>query len=314
MASLRRKVALKLPHWWAPRNWPSAATQRTRDPRVARASEHRAPLRRRHHDDGRPYLALEYVEGEAHRRLLPRAQARRADARSRCSCRCARGRVRACAPDRASRPQALQHAGRLPGQRASARLRHRQADRATAAPADKALTQVGVRALTPEYASPEQIKGEPIAHRERRRIRSASLLYELLAGARPTHSRATLTARSGRARRVDVRAPSTSRSESVTRPQAARRSRHDRPQGAEEGARRALCERRCIRGRSRSLPARRAGGRAAGSAGYRLRKFATSIGSPSVRPLRSCSRSQRASRSRRGSCASHAPRKSAPRK
>jgi eukaryotic-like serine/threonine-protein kinase len=52
---------------------------------------------------------------------------------------------------------------------------------------DAALTETGVRVLTPQYASPEQIRGDPIAVTSD--VYSLGvLLYELLTGRRPHHS------------------------------------------------------------------------------------------------------------------------------
>ena len=62
---LRRKVALKLPHWWALAKLTERATQEREilasleHPNIARLYD--AGIT----DDGRPYLALEYIEGEA---------------------------------------------------------------------------------------------------------------------------------------------------------------------------------------------------------------------------------------------------------
>ena len=54
--------------------------------RAARASEHRAALRRRRRRTGRPYLALEYVDGQPHRRVVRRAA--RSACASGCGCSC----------------------------------------------------------------------------------------------------------------------------------------------------------------------------------------------------------------------------------
>src|SRR4029453_15082445 len=49
---------------------------------------------------------------------------------------------------------------------------------------DEPLTETGLRVLTPQYASPEQIRGDPIAVTSD--VYSLGvLLYELLAGRRP---------------------------------------------------------------------------------------------------------------------------------
>ena len=121
-------VALKLP-LLAARRPGASARARARHPGRARPSAHRAPVRRRRRRLG-PAVpgARSTSRASAIDRLLRR------HTRSTCATRLrpvpaggARGRVRACAPRRASRPEAAQHPrhARRPG--AAARFRHRQA-------------------------------------------------------------------------------------------------------------------------------------------------------------------------------------------
>ena len=65
---LRRKIALKLPHWWAL----SKLTERATQEREILASLEHPNIARLYDagitEDGGPYLALEYIEGKADRR------------------------------------------------------------------------------------------------------------------------------------------------------------------------------------------------------------------------------------------------------
>src|SRR4030095_964652 len=80
--------------------------------------------------------------------------------------------------------------------------------------ANKALTQVGVRVMTPEYASPEQITGSPITT-ESDVYSLGVVAYELLAGQRPYSFKSSLTA-DWDVLTNEVRAPSTVVPERVT--------------------------------------------------------------------------------------------------
>ena len=62
--AMKRTVALKLPKWTWTFPMSRRARARARHPRQSRARQHRAPLRRRRGRAGRPYLAMEYVEGQ----------------------------------------------------------------------------------------------------------------------------------------------------------------------------------------------------------------------------------------------------------
>ena len=110
------------------------------------------------------------------------------------------------------------------------------------------LTELGGRPHTPEYASPEQIAGEPLGVASD--VYSLGVvLYELLTGD------AALQARSAASRgaledaivQTDAFPPSAVRNRAVAPQNPARRSRHHRPQGAEEEAGRALRDRQRVR-------------------------------------------------------------------
>ncbi|MEO8346970.1 MAG: protein kinase, partial [Betaproteobacteria bacterium] len=181
--SLKRKVALKLPHvTWAP----GLAERFAREREILSGLEH--PNIARLYDagvdaQGRPYMALEYVEGqpldefckagvlsiEARLKLLLQVADAIAFAHSRL----------------------VLHRDLKPGNMlvtadgklrlldfGIAKLMEGDATRETV------LTQVSGRALTLDYASPEQIRGEPIGTASD--VYSLGVVaFELLAGARP---------------------------------------------------------------------------------------------------------------------------------
>ena len=74
----------------------------------------------------------------------------------------ARRRARARAADRPSGSQAHQHPRHRRGRREAARLRHRDSCSTTAASPRPRLRRESGHLLTPDYASPEQIAGEPL--------------------------------------------------------------------------------------------------------------------------------------------------------
>ena len=124
---LKRRVALKLPHVsWA---MPEAARRMARERDLLASLEH--PNIARLYDagmgsDGRPYLALELVDGRADRRILRRPQRRQRHARAPGVADRLGRRVRPFALDRSPRPETFQHSRRRRGTGAPARLWHRQ--------------------------------------------------------------------------------------------------------------------------------------------------------------------------------------------
>ena len=157
------------------------------------------------------------------------------------------------------------------------------------------LTQLGGRALTPQYASPEQIVGGADRHRERCVRAGRDPVRD--ADGRTAVSRDARIARSARRRDPERRAGAAEpggrrscagrRAGDDGRSPPARtqgRPRHDRAQGAQEECRRSLCHgRRLCRG-SAPIPRRRAG---AGAAGLGL------VSRPQVRRAQSPGRRRR---------------------
>ena len=231
---LKRQVALKLPHLV----WGGALAERlARERDILASLEH--PHIARLYDagvdsQGRPYLAMEYVEGQpidvyCRERALPlRRAARAAAAGGR------RGGPRARAAGGASRPEARQHPRhrRRPG--AAAGFRHRQADGRRPHRRDPADPAVGPRAdagLRQPGADPRRAAG----HGQRR-------LQPGRGGLRAAGRRPAVPAEArerGRARRgdhVDRRAAGQRSGARAGAAQAAQgRPRRDPEQGAEEG-------------------------------------------------------------------------------
>ena len=181
---VKRKVALKLPHWSWVRPELAARLERERD--ILAGLEH--PNIARLYDAGvdslgRPFLAMEYVEGQP---IDVHCQRANLD-------------VRACLALILQVARAVAHAhGRLVVHRdlkpgnilvdargfvrlldfGIAKLLESEVARETR------FTQMAGRALTPEYASPEQIKGETIGTATD--IYSLGVVaYEILAGKKP---------------------------------------------------------------------------------------------------------------------------------
>jgi eukaryotic-like serine/threonine-protein kinase len=203
---LRRKIALKLPHWWALSKLTERATQ---EREILASLEH--PNIGRLYDagitaDGRPYLALEYIEGKA---IDVHCREHRLDVRARVTLISQIARAVAYAHARLIVHRDLKPSNILVDAQGQVHLLDfgiaKLIEEGSAA--NKALTQVGARVLTPEYASPEQITGSPITT-ESDVYSLGVVAYELLAGKRPYTFKSSLTA-DWDVLSSDVRAPST---------------------------------------------------------------------------------------------------------
>jgi hypothetical protein len=180
---LKRRVALKLPHL----NWSAALGERLARERDILASLAHPNIARLYDagvdPQGRPYLAMEYVEGQAidvhcRERTLP-LRARLALLRQVCD-------AVAHAHARLVVHRDLKPSNILVTADGQVRLldfgiaKLMEGDHT----AETALTQLSGRALTLDYASPEQIRGEPLSTASD--VYSLAVVaYELLAGARP---------------------------------------------------------------------------------------------------------------------------------
>ncbi len=181
---LQRQVALKLPRLRLARMRPGAAHgARARHPRDARASAHRAAVRRRRH--ARQAARRWRWSAWTGRRSTCYCDAQRLDVprRLRLFLQIARcGGARACAADRASRPEAGEHPRHADG--ACALLDFGVAKLLEDDGMAPSLTQLMGRAVTPDYASPEQVACKPVTVATD--IYSLGVvLYELLTGQRP---------------------------------------------------------------------------------------------------------------------------------
>ena len=181
--SLKRRVALKLPHI----AWSGALSERLARERDILASLDHPNIARLYDAgvdrQGRPYLAMEHVEGRAID-LYCREQALPLRARLELL-------LQVCAAVAHAHSRLVVHRDLKPSNilvtaEAQVRLldfgiaKLMEGDRAE----ETALTQHSGRALTLDYASPEQIRGEPLSTASD--VYSLAVVaYELLAGARP---------------------------------------------------------------------------------------------------------------------------------
>jgi eukaryotic-like serine/threonine-protein kinase len=210
---LRRKIALKLPHWWAL----SKLTERATQEREILASLEHPNIGRLYDagitEDGRPYLALEYIEGKA---IDVYCREHGLDVRARVALIAQIARAVAYAHSRLIVHRDLKPSNILVDAQGQVHLLDfgiaKLIEEGSAA--NKALTQVGVRVLTPEYASPEQITGSAITTQSD--VYSLGVVaYELLAGERPYSFKSPLTA-DWDVLTSEVRAPSTVARERTT--------------------------------------------------------------------------------------------------
>ncbi len=181
--TVKRKVALKLPHV----SWSPAFAERfARERDILASLEH--PHIARLYDagvdrQGRPYMALEYVEGKPLDAFC-REGARGVDARLRLLLQVAD--AVAFAHSRLVLHRDLKPGNMLVTADGNVRLldfgiaKMMEGDAAH----ETALTRVGGRALTLDYASPEQIRGEPLGTASD--VYSLGVVaFEILAGGRP---------------------------------------------------------------------------------------------------------------------------------
>jgi len=180
---LKRQVALKLPHLI----WGDALAERLSRERDILASLEHAHIARLYDAgvdrQGRPYLAMEYVDGQTidvycHQRALPVGD--RLGLLLQVAAAVAHAHARL-----------VVHRDLKPGNilvTADGQVRLLDFGIAKLMEVDRteetSLTQLSGRALTPEYASPEQIRREPLSTASD--VYSLAVVaYELLAGARP---------------------------------------------------------------------------------------------------------------------------------
>jgi eukaryotic-like serine/threonine-protein kinase len=182
--TLKRKVALKLPHQGTAREQLAQRLERERD--ILSSLEH--PNIARLYDagvaeNGQPFLALEYVEGHpidryAHEHIL--------DLRQRLGLFLQVARAVAYAHARLVLHRDLKPSNILVTLNGQVRLLDFGIAKllAEGAAHETELTQVGGRALTPDYASPEQIAGQPLTTASDT-YSLGVVLYELLCERRP---------------------------------------------------------------------------------------------------------------------------------
>lgn len=182
-AVLKRRVALKLPHWWAIAKLSDRAAQerdilaQLEHPNIARLYDAGVT------DDGRPYLALEYIEGKP---IDIYCRENVLDLRTRVQLIAQIARAVAYAHSRLIVHRDLKPSNVLIDAAGQVHLLDfgiakliEEGD-----PGNKALTQLGTMLLTPAYASPEQILGQSVTTQSD--VYSLGLVaYEILTGYRP---------------------------------------------------------------------------------------------------------------------------------
>jgi len=185
---LKRSVALKLPHSALPQRKLAERFARERDILAALAHPHIARL----YDagvsaSGRPYLALEYVEGEP---LLAWCDGRRLGLRDRITLY-----LQALSAVQYAHERMVVHRDLKPSNMlVTAEGEVRLLDFGIAkllkdgVGQETALTEAGGRALTPQYAAPEQVLGQPVGPASDVYALGV-VLHELLTGASPYRAR-----------------------------------------------------------------------------------------------------------------------------
>ena len=158
---MRRKVALKLPHWWALAKLSERAIQEReilaslQHPNIARLYD--AGIT----SDGRPYLALEYIDGQPIDRYC---REHALDTRQRVALLIQVVRAVAYAHAQLVVHRDLKPSNILVDREGQVHLLDFGIAKLLeeSGAANRAQTQLGTRLFTPEYASPEQLSGAPV--------------------------------------------------------------------------------------------------------------------------------------------------------